>query len=64
MLGQTNSFINGPNLEKPIYLAKTWQAFLLKRVRIPNRFRTSINPGSNEEGERKKKNVKRNDPNK
>ena len=41
--------------------------FYQKRVRIPNRLRTLINPGSNDEGDANSngnENVKRNEPNK
>ena len=38
-------------LEIAVYLVKRWQAFYSKRARIPNRLRTSINPGSNDEGD-------------
>ena len=50
------------------YLSSEMMAtFLPKRVRIPNRLRTLINPGSNGEGYDNSdgnENVKRNEPNK
>ena len=44
---------------------KEGRHFYLKRVWIPNRLRTSINPGSNDKGYGEgNDNVKRNEPNK